>query len=119
LTRQVLFPSAYITGPAKQWVVSYIARSPEAQVKLWDRQIHAEDENSKGPAKRNYYEQYYGDGSSVAETTAGSWVREGVLAGISPLECEYHAKLKDLILSSRDRHPFPGQEDLVDEVQGM
>jgi hypothetical protein len=58
-------------------------RQPEVLKQLRNRHLHAEDENSRGPSK---HDDYYGYGDEFEQkSSTGTWVKEGVSAGISPL----------------------------------
>lgn len=95
----------------------YVIRNPEVLKQLRDRHLHAEEENSRGPSKREYSYASYWDGFEQKSST-GTWVKDGVSVGIAPLS----GKWRDLILGSAltgratDHHELQGEKNLVDQI---
>lgn len=67
----------------------------EAQSQLWDRQIYAQDENSATNPKRDEFEMFR---KKEPDAVAGTWVKDGVSASVSPLSSGCTLAMQSLIM---------------------
>lgn len=114
LTVSVICPSTYVTGSAVQWFMTYVIRDVEFQRQLRNRQLHAEEQNSRGPAKND--ETCWGDAFEI-KRTVGTWNKDGVSAGVFPLAGKTCAARLVLIIRGRHGDPFPREKDLVGNLK--
>jgi hypothetical protein len=90
--------------------MTYVIRDVDVQRQLRNRQLHAEEQNSRGPAKDE--ETFWGDAFEI-KRTVGTWVKDGVSAGIFPLAGRIRTARLALIIRGRHGDPLPRQKDLV------